>query len=157
MNSAHLNQAGIRSPAFNFMFARRLHAGQGLWVDTKRRRSVLALHRAASKMGHAVASQAQGAPNSNQSIPIQDASPLHSDIHSKNLGNPQSSHFVPETTKAHHETKTRFFGANTKVLTLNMQCSAVFSPYFGDCSFVTWELAAPVTTISDKLLNLCHM
>ena len=117
MNSAHLNQAGISSPAFKFMFARRLHAGQGLWVDTKRRRSVLALHRAASKMGHAVASQAQGKPNSNQFITYPYKMPLHCIVTStsKNLGNPQSSHFVPEAAKAHHETKMRFFGANTKV------------------------------------------
>ncbi len=89
MNSLHLNQAGISSPAFKFMFACRLHPGQGLWAATKRRRSVLALHRAASKMGHAVASQAQGAPNSDQSITYLYKLPLHYIVTStsKNLGN----------------------------------------------------------------------
>lgn len=65
MNSAHLDQAGISSPALKLMFARRLHAGKGFWTDTKRRRSVLALHRAVCQMGSAVASQAQGASNPN--------------------------------------------------------------------------------------------
>ncbi len=105
MNSAQLNQAGISSPAFKLMFACRLHIGQGLWADTKRRRSVLALYRAASKMGHAVASQAQGAPNPDWSITYLYKFPLHCIVTStsENIDNPQPSHFVPEAAKVHHE------------------------------------------------------
>lgn len=81
MNSMHLNQAGISSPASKFMFPCRLHVGQGLWADTKRRRSVLALYRAASKMEPAVASQAQGAP----SLDLSTSAYCHRALHSHHI------------------------------------------------------------------------